>query len=182
MVSKEVARVKIELEVPDKNGQYQTNLDAFIEEIPRARFDGVAEYYKFLKDENPETDVTEEDVQKDFKKFIKSLKKLPRVSRQFYAFLLQRSEIHGTKFTISVEKLKRICSYPGMEGELQLLMEQSFCWLNEAEDWDKSPTWGVGTVLNANSDEHTWEFMNFVKKNKLNLDKIVVILDFSDFK
>ena len=46
LVSKEVSRVKIELEVPDKNGKYQTNIDSCIEEIPRARFDGVAKYYK----------------------------------------------------------------------------------------------------------------------------------------
>lgn len=53
LVSKEVARVKIELEVPDKNGKYQTNLDTFIEEIPRARFDGVAKYYKYLNGLDP---------------------------------------------------------------------------------------------------------------------------------
>ena len=136
----------------------------------------------YLKDENSDTEVTEEEVQKDFKKFIRNLKKLPRVSRQFYAFLLQRSDIDGTKFTISVDKLKRICSYPDMGGELRLLMEQSFCWLNEADDWDKSSTWGVGTVPNANGYEHTWEFMDFVKQKKLSLEKIVVSLDFSDFK
>lgn len=182
LVSKEVARVKIELEVPDKNGKYQTNLDAFIEEVARAKFDGVAKYYQYLKDENPDTEVTEEEVQKDFKKFIKNLRKLPRVSRQFYAFLLQRSDIDGTKFTFNVDKLKRICSYPDIDGELRLLMEQNFCWFNEADDWDKSPTWGVGTIPNANSYEHTWEFMDFVKKNTLSLENIVVSLDFSDFK
>ena len=152
------------------------------EEIPRARFDGVTKYYKYLKSENSDTEVTEEEVQKDFKKFIKNLKKLPRVSRQFYAFLLQPSDIDGTKFTINVDKLKRICSYPDSDGELRLLMEQSFCWLDEADDWDKSPTWGVGTVPNENSYEHNWEFMDFVKKNKLSLEKIVVSLDFSGLK
>lgn len=182
LVSKEVARVKIELEVPDKNGKYQTNLDTYIEEIPRARFDGIAKYYKYLKDENPDTEVTEEAVRKDFKKFIKNLKRLPRVSRQFYAFMLQRGDMDGTKLTISVDRLKRICSYPDMDGELRLLMEQSFCWLNEADDWGKSATWGVGTVPNANSCEHTYEFMDFVKKNELSLEKIVVSLDFSNFK
>jgi hypothetical protein len=182
LVSKEVARVKIELEVPDKRGKYQTNIDAFIEQIPRQRYDGVSAYYKYLTRENPDTEVTEEAVGKDFKKIIRSLKKLPRISRQFYAFLLDRAEVSGTDFTISVDKLSRICSYPDMDGELRLLMEQSLCWLNEADAWDKSPTWGVGTVPNANSDEFTWEFMEFIKKKNLSLEKIIVSLDFSDFK
>lgn len=110
------------------------------------------------------------------------MKRLPRVSRQFYSFLLQRSDVDVTKLTISVDKLKRICSYPDMDGELRLLMEQNFCWLNEAEDWDKSASWGVGTIRNAKSYEHTWEFLDFIKQKKLSVDKIVVSLDFSDFK
>lgn len=182
LVNKEVARVKIELEIPDKNGKFQTNIDSFIEQIPRERFDGVAGYYKFLKQQDANYEVSQQDVEKDFKKFIKNLKRLPRVSRQFYSFLLQRSDVDGTKFTISVDKLKRICSYPDMDGELRLLIEQNFCWLNEAEDWDKSATWGVGTIPNAKSYEHTWEFLEFTKQKKLSVDKIVVSLDFSDFK
>ena len=182
LVSKEVARVKIELEVPDKTGKYQTNIDAFIEQIPREYYDGVSAYHKHLKEQNPDTEVTEQAVGKDFKKFIRGLKSLPRISRQFYAFLLDRADVDGTGFTISVDKLKRICSYPDMDGELRLLMEQSFCWLNEADDWDKSATWGIGTVPRANSDELTWEFMDFLKQKKISLEKVVVSLDFSDFK
>ena len=37
-ITREVARVKIELEVPDQNGQYQTNLDKYIEAIPKESF------------------------------------------------------------------------------------------------------------------------------------------------
>lgn len=83
LVNKEVARVKIELEVPDKTGKYQTNIDSYIEQIPRERFEGIGTYYKFLKQQNSDYEVSQQDVEKDFKKFIKSLKKLPRISRQF---------------------------------------------------------------------------------------------------
>ncbi|BCL91500.1 SMEK domain-containing protein [Ralstonia pseudosolanacearum] len=182
LVSKEVARVKIELEVPDKQGKFQTNIDAFIEQIPRERFEGIGTYYKFLKQQDADYEVSQQDVERDFKKFIKNLKRLPRVSRQFYSFLLQRSDLDGTSYSINVDKLKRICSYPDMDGELRLLMEQNFCWLNEAEDWDKSATWGVGTISGAKSYEITWEFQEFIKQKKLSVEKIVVSLDFSDFK
>jgi hypothetical protein len=182
LITKEVARVKIELEVPDKAGKYQTNLDSFIEQIPKERYEGASTYYRYLKSENSDNEITEEAVGKDFKKFIRRLKKLPRVSRQFYAFLLDRADVDATDFTISVDKLKRICTYPDMDGELRLLMEQNFCWLNESDDWEKSPTWGMGTIPDADSDEFTWEFMDFVKKKKLSLEKILVSLDFVDFK
>lgn len=183
LVSKEVARIKIELEVPDKQGKFQTNIDAFIEQIPRERFEGIGTYYKFLKQQQDvDCEVSQQDVEKNFKKFIKNLKRLPRVSRQFYSFLLQRSDVDGTRYFISDDKLQRICSYPDMDGELRLLMKQNFCWFNEAEDWDKGATWEVGTISSAKSCEFTWEFQEFIKQKKLSIDKIVVSLDFSDFK
>jgi hypothetical protein len=38
LVSKEVARVTIELEIPDKNGKYETNIEKYIEKIPKEIF------------------------------------------------------------------------------------------------------------------------------------------------
>lgn len=113
LVSKEVARVKIELEIPDKNGKYQTNIDSYIEQIPREQFNGIAAYYELLNEEE-EYDISQEDVTKDFKKLIKSLKKLPRISRQFYVFLLNRGEWDGTSRFINADYLDRICCFPDM--------------------------------------------------------------------
>lgn len=186
LVSKEVARVKIELEVPDKNGKYQTNLDSYIEQIPRARFEGIASYYKFQKQqakkESATYDVDAEDVEKDFKKFIKSLKKLPRISRQFYAFLLQRGEWQNTNLFINADYLDRICRFPDMKGELRLLGEDNLCWFQEPDNFDESATWQIGTVKNAKCYEFTYEFMDYIKAKELSIEKVIVSLDFSDFE
>lgn len=181
MVSKEVARVKIELEVPDRNGKYQTSIDSYIEQIPRERFEGIASYYKFQKELVEEYDVGEDEVGKDFKKLIKCLKRLPRITRQFYAILLQRGQWENMNFFINADYLKRVCNYPDMDGELRLLGEVNLCWFQEPDDYGTSATWRIGTVR-SKSYEFTWEFLEFIKQKKLNVEKIIVSLDFSDFK
>ncbi len=186
MVNKEVARVKIELEVPDKNGKYQTNIDSYIEQIPRERFEGIGSYYKHLLEmaerEKSSYDVSEEDVGKDFKKIIKKLKSLPRISRQFYAFLLDRGEWHDTNRFINADYLDRICKFPDMEGELRLLTTADLCWWQEPDEHGQSATWRIATVQRSKSYEFTWEFMDFLKQKKVSLEKVIVSLDFSDFK
>ncbi|WP_313272649.1 SMEK domain-containing protein [Stenotrophomonas sp.] len=186
LVSKEVARVKIELEVPDKNGKFQTNIDAFIEQIPRERFEGIGTYYQYLvaeaKKEKATCDISEEDVEIDFKNFIEKLKRLPRISRQFYAFLLDRGEWHETRKFINADYLTRVCSFPDMHGELRLLSGADLCDLQESDGHGESAIWRIATVLKAKSYEFTWEFMGFLKQKKIGLEKVIVSLDFSDLK
>jgi hypothetical protein len=186
LVNNEVARVKIELEIPDKNGKYQTNIDSYIEQIPRERFEGIGAYYKHLLDEakkqNASYDVSEEDVKKDFRKFIKKLKGLPRISRQFFVFMLERGEWQNTNKFINADYLQRVCSFPDMDGELRLLSGSDLCWFQVPDEQGESATWRITTVLKSKSYEFTWEFMDFLDQKKINLEKVVVILDFSDFK
>lgn len=186
LVSKEVARVKIELEIPDKNGKYQTNIDTYIEQIPRERFEGVGSYYKCLLDAAERDgvcyDVSEEDVEKDFKKFIKKLKGLQRISRQFYAFLFERGEWEGTNRFINADYLQRVCSFPDMEGELRLLSGSDLCWLQEPDEHGKSAIWRIAMLPRSKTYEFPWEFIDFLKQKKISLEKVVVNLDFSDFK
>jgi hypothetical protein len=186
LVNKEVARVKIELEVPDKTGKYQTNIDSYIEQIPRERFEGIGAYYKHLLEEAEREkgsyDVSEDDVGKDFKKFIEKLKSLPRISRQFYAFLIERGEWNGTNKFINADYLTRICSFPDVDGELRLLTTADLCWFQEPDEYGQSATWRIATVPRSKSYEFTWEFMDFLKQKSIALEKVIVSLDFSDFK
>lgn len=186
LVNKEVARVKIELEVPDKHGKYQTNIDTYIEDIPRERFEGISTYYKFQQEfaENNKDryEITEDDVRKDFWKFISTLKKLPRITRQFYSFLLQRSEWNDARKFISDDYLRRVCKFPDMDGELRLLLEADLCSFWEPDEPGKSATWRIDTVPRCKSYDFTVEFMEFVVSKNIALDKVVVSMDFSDFK
>jgi len=179
-VSHEVARIKIELEIPDKNGKYQTNIDQFIEQIPKEQFLGISSYYNYWK-EKDNYDIDLKDVLEDFRQFIKSLKNLPRITRQFYSFLLQRGKWEECTRFINADYLKRICSFPDMDGELRLLNEHGLCWYNEPEEHGQSATFQISTVNRANSYEFTWEFLGFIKQKNIPLEKVIVSLDFSDF-
>jgi hypothetical protein len=181
LVTKEVARVKVELEVPDQNGKYQTNIEKFIENVPREHFEGVGRYIAFQKDENPEFELTEIQVTKDFQAFIRVLKRLPRITRQFYAFMLERSEWHDTNKYMNADYFERICTFPDKAGELRLLGEHNLCWLREPDDYDKSATFRVETYTKAKSDYFTFELLEFIGKNSISLEKVIVSLDFSDF-
>lgn len=185
-ITREVARVKIELEVPDQNGQYQTNIDRYIEALPKESFEGVSSYHKFHAKKSEPYGQTEDETEADFSKFIKVLKKLPRITRQFYAFLLERGEWddrgRGTNRYINEDHLKRICKLPDMDGELRLLGEQGLCWWCEPDDHGESATWRINAHKGAESEYFIYEFLEYVRKKDLNLAKAIVSLDFSDFK
>lgn len=183
LVSQDSARVKIELEIPNKAGKYKTNIQSYIEDIPKEKFKGISKYYKFLCDQDSSGvyEVSKENVTKDFIKFMELLAKLPRITRQFYAFLLNRGNINGSRIQFNADYLKRVCSYPDMPGELRLLDEIGLCWFSEPDEYGESAKWIVDTVRKAKSNDFTLEFMEYVKLNNLSLEKAIVSLDFSDF-
>lgn len=180
LVSKEVARVKIELEIPDKDGNYQTNINSYIEQIPREQFKGITNYYGFLNKES-QYEKTLKEVDEDFKKFIKTLKKLPRITRQFYTFILERGEWDETNRFINFDYLNRICNFPDKEGELRLLQGAGLCYLQEPHSREDCSTIQIEMVPDAKSIEFTWEFLDYIKEKNISLDKVIVSLDFSDF-
>lgn len=181
IISKELARVKIELEIPDQDGKYQTNIDKYVENIPKARFSGVSAYFDFHSSRNESFEPTKEEVELDFKLLIKTLKKLPRITRQFYAMIYSRSEWSDTEKYINQDYLKRICSFPDMEGELRLLDEAGLCWWSEPDDYGQSATFQIRFPAKAKSDYFSFEFNEFVEANNLSLENVLVTLDLSGF-
>lgn len=128
LISRELARVTIELEIPDKDGKYQTNIDKYVENIPKERFNGVSAYFDFHSSKDEPSDLTEKETESDLKLLINTLKKLPRITRQFYSMIYSRGEWRDTEKYINEDYLRRICSFPDMEGELRLLDEAGLCW------------------------------------------------------
>ena len=181
LITKELARVKIELEIPDKDGKYQTNIDKYVENIPKARFSGASSYFEFHSSKPEEFDLTKSEVEADLKLLIGTLKKLPRITRQFYAMIYSRSEWGDTEKYINQDYLERICSFPDMEGELRLLTEAGLCFWSEPDEHGQSATFQIRFPKKSNSDYFSFEFNEFVEANNLNLNNVLVTLDFSNF-
>lgn len=182
LISKEVARVTIELEIPDENGNYQTSLDKFIEKIPKERFNGISAYHDFHSTKSEPFDLTEEDVLNDILLLIKTIKKLPRITRQFFSVIYSRGEWEGTEKYINQDYLERICTFPDMKGELRLLHEAGLCWWQEPDDQGQSATFQIRLPRKAKSDYFSWEFSEFIEAKGINLESVLVTLDFSCFE
>lgn len=96
--------------------------------------------------------------------------------------MLDRGEWSDTNRFINADYVDRICKFPDMQGELRLLTTADLCWWQEPDEHGQSATWRIATVTRSKSYEFTWEFMDFIKKNGIALEKVLVSLDFSDFK
>ncbi|QXA94182.1 Uncharacterised protein [Citrobacter braakii] len=181
LISKEVARVIIELEIPDESGKYQTSIDKYIEEIPKERFNGISAYYQFHSTKSESFALTEIDVLNDITLLIKTLKKLPRITRQFFSFIYFRGEWNDTEKYINQDYLERICTFPDMKGELRLLKEAGLCWWQEPDDQEQSATFQIRLSRQAKSEYFSWEFHEFINEKGINLENVLVTLDFSGF-
>lgn len=182
LISKEVARVTIELEIPDENGRYQTNIDKYIEKIPKERFNGISAYFQFHSTKAEEFDLTEEDVLHDIKLLIKTLKKLPRITRQFFAFIFSRGKWNDSGKYINQDYLERICTFPSMKGELRLLEDAGLCWWLEPDDHRQSANLHISFPQKAKSGYFAFEFSEFLKAKRISLENVLVTLDFSSFE
>lgn len=190
LINKEVAKIKIELEIPDKNGNYQTNIKNYIEIIPKESFSGISCFYQYLEAiEYEYLDGEEKYIYSKFVSFINELKNLPRITRQFYAFILDRGEWDHEQRTINYGYLKRVCSYPDYDGELRLLIKAGLCSIDEPEYEDRSEYWDSVkiniTYPSPSFLDNDYSFylclFKFVEDQDLRLDSIIVNLDFSKF-
>jgi len=183
-IRSETVRIKIELEIPDTEGKYPTTVYDYIEEIPRPKMSNFERYA--ASEQVMEAGLTKEQVEKEFRTLASELAKLPRITREFFSFLIERrdSEKEGrffgsTTFRINLDRLKRICNYPDMDGELRILQTHGFISYDEPHEHGESAYWKLlfpGTLeyFNLMADE-------FLSKGKLSWRRPIVNLDFSDF-
>ncbi len=183
-VRSETARVKIELEVPDEEGKYPTTVDDYIEKIPQPKMSDFARYA--ASEQVAEMDLTKEDVEKEFHAFAVELAKLPRITREFFAVLIERRD-HDVKrrlsgdepFRVNADRLRRISQYPDAAGELRILEAHGFVDYDEPDPPGTSAHWqlsfpGTSNFFHRMVDE-------FLKDQKLSWRRPIVDLDFSSF-
>jgi hypothetical protein len=181
----EVARVKIELEIPTSDGKFPTSIGDYVEKIPRPRIGTCESYCKFQQSVANDFQQSPEDVKRDLIAFSNRLAKLPRITREFFALLLERLDGVDPLF-IRNDKLRRICSWSDIDGELRLLEAEGFVSVQEAEHSHE----GVEIRMRIKgqfrhgtgvSEHFCLEFMDYVLEKNLSFQRIVGNLDFGDF-
>jgi hypothetical protein len=183
-VSSELARIKIELELPDAEGKYPTTLADFIEAIPKPQMSNFVKFNKLLEEHGLVEEL--EKTQKSFTALSGSLTKLPRITREFLVMLIERRETErrrpfgGTDYIeINADKLTRISRYPDNCGELRVLGSYGFIHFDEPDERGESAYWRV--YLPGLELEGFLALLEYVDTGGIPLSRPLVALDFSDF-
>jgi len=187
MVSKQVARVKIELEVPDENGIYPTGIELYAEAIPHERLSNLGKFSACVK---ADSDATDDDVRRFIETLVASLKRLPRITREVFAFMwIRRDEkIHSggsiDRFRITDDKLRRLLSYKDLDGDLRLLTDEGMLTEYAPHETFEERAFFVLSLGSASKllDESGHFYLDdFMTTNRISPTKVLVSLDFSDF-
>lgn len=186
-VRMEVARVKIELEVPSVEGKFPTCITDYVEKVPRPRIGSCEEYCRVRREILGDFKQGPEEVQRDLEAFSGRLANLPRITREFFAFLLERRDEGSDEMPrISDDKLRRICNWPDINGELRLLEAEGLVRVHEPEHRNAGGyvTMHIkGLVANRKvvSDYFHLDFVEFMHRKGLSFQKAIGNLDFGDF-
>lgn len=180
-VSRELARVQIELELPNSEGEYATSISHYVEELVEPRLGDLGLVREHLvAQEAGEADVWDE-TRENLAKFAYQLAELPRITREFLAFLIERADNgapdgHG-EYRFDYNRLKRICKYPDMKGEIELLEDAELVVVNEAQsEYDRT----VLRIRPVGTNGFTLvSLVDTVKEHGLSLQRLFVSLDFS---
>ena len=183
-VRSELARIKIELEIPDADGKYPTTLADFIEAIPKPQMSDLTRFNKLLEDQGIGENL--EKTQRAFATLSAALAKLPRITREFLVMLIERRETERRRpfggedhIEINADKLTRISRYPDNDGELRVLDAYGFVRFDEPDEHGESAHWRV--FLPGLTTEGRLVLLEFVGAKGIALNRPLVALDFSDF-
>lgn len=170
-IEENVVKAKIEFELPDEEGNYETSMYNYLEDSTKESFNGLNKLYEDIPIKNDEL----KEIEEQFKDIIMQLKKLPRLTREFFSIVLERSIEHSGKPTLRMDKLKRILNYSEIYTEISLLCENNL--LSTNTDIDKND-FKYEFIYVPN--EILSDLLEYSRKNKININKYIVELDFFD--
>lgn len=176
----EFVKVRIELEAPDKEGNYKTNIEQFVEPITKPRTTECLKLWAYLVEEQITGSDTLDDVKKTITDFSGRLSKMPRLTREFLVVLLDRlkPDSLGNK-AVYYEYLTRICNEQVIMQDLALLNESGFIDIEDFDDYIRLTPIHVhcGFTLDCFVDS----FLSYINDNNISYNKVIKQIDFSDF-
>lgn len=188
LVKKDVTRVRIELEIPNTKGEYATSISNYVEKIPKPKLTALKEFRKYAKEKDPDYEITQAETREDFKLYIKKLQSLPRITREFYSFLLEKREkkqfgsAYDGCYAFNYDRLKRICRYADIDGEINLLCEYGFASVDRIPNADEQYTRYVVLYMKVkHSDYFLYELVDYIETKRIGFQRPVVNFDFSGF-
>jgi hypothetical protein len=188
LVRANVAKVRVELEVPDENGNYPTNgYDQWEVRIRPKIGDGWS-FAKFSAEQGGVKleEVDHADLEKGLKLLGKKLSRLPRVTREFLVVLLERREskrssrFGDTWSHLLYDKVVREFRGNDVDGELGILEHSKLVRIDGENPHDDGPA-EIGVCLCFESDDLAINFLGFVEAKQLDLRRVIGEGDLSAF-
>ena len=180
-VSRETRRVRIELEIPDEEGRFPTSIDNLIEALPRPQLSDAVKMETHFDGKGNEIDRNE--AEKAIAELSATLATLPRLTREVFKFLVERSDAQKTGFSdsfrISDPKLRRIYRGDDLDGDLALLSEARLLSFNDPDNYGEAHYWTIH--FPGSENDFLQLVIEYVNDLGLDLRKPLVTLDFSDF-
>ncbi len=185
LVRSNSARVRIELEVADENGNYPTSGYEMWEQRVNPKVGDGAAFSRFV--ENQSGDAPDgELIQKALNKLGEDLARLPRLTREFLAMLYERRERGQTRrFSdgwehLLLSKVQREYRGDDLEGEIEILRHAGFLDVS-GEDKDELGPPEIGITIPTESDELKIDFVSFVNETNLGFKSVIGSVNLSDF-
>lgn len=183
LVSAEVARVRVELELPRADGSYPTGLDSYIEQVGQPAFSDASLY--FASSAAAGIYSTAEDAASDLRDLALTLAELPRISREFLAFIVSKSEpptvAGATRRRANADLIQRFSRYPDTIGELRFLEDRGFISRDDPDEPGRSPYYEVHLPLRTGNEYFYEGFFAFLEDAEVDVKQVLVSLDFSPF-
>jgi hypothetical protein len=182
-ISKETQRVRIELEIPDADGKFKTDIEAFVEAAPKPQLGDGLKLAAFIRSEHS-ADVDPKEIVSYISGLSKKLRDLPRVTRQLFKVMVERRDAKddgfGGHFRIAYPKLTRIYHGDDLDGDLALMTEARLIDYNEPNEPGEAPFLRLRFSTPKSHDLHH-DMLAYLEHAKIDLRKPLVMLDFSDF-
>jgi len=187
-VDREATRLRMELEVPDAEGNYATtNFDQW-EPIAEAKVGDGDRFVAYIVETY--NDGLEDKVKEKIKTAIQllaaELRGLPRITREFLVMLIERRETrsgkrrpHASVPRALLEKIERVYLGSYLKGELTLLEDASLVTVEPEDPFEYGPA-EIYIWLSKNEDLQTG-LVDFVDRRGLALRDVVGKADFSAF-
>lgn len=184
LVNAEVARVRVELELPRPDGSYPTGLESYIEQVGRPTFSDGSVFFESEAAQGAYETVDE--AAADLRALAERLAQLPRISREFFALLVEKSEdprgIGSYSRRSNADLIVRISRYPDTEGELRFLMDRGFISYDPPEEMGTSAYFSIHLPGAKPRGGHFYDaFFGFLADPGFDLKRVFVSLDFSTF-
>lgn len=178
----EIARVRIDLEIPDAEGNFPTNIADYTEAIAKPRMSDLTKFNAYLGVDGDREPI--ETTRAALEALSKNLAALPRITREFLAVMIERRETEDRPgrrgdIEINADKLERISRYPDFEGELRVLSSYGFVHLDEPTESGESHYWQIR--FPGTPGDYELFILDYIEKHDIALNGPLVSLDFTAF-